>query len=105
VCAFGAGGGWNARRCRGWRSWYHRRRVGDGPGNGCGADDATPAPVDLSVADDHVAAFAKARKPIIAIEELVWNALDADAENISVELDFTKLGGLDSILVTTTATG
>ena len=71
----------------------------DETGNGGETDDSTPAPVELGVADDHVAAFTKARKPIIAIEELVWNALDADAENISVELDFTKLGGLDWILV------
>jgi len=38
-------------------------------------DGDEPAPVELGVADDHVAALTKTRKPIAAIEELIWNAL------------------------------
>ncbi len=67
------------------------------------ADDSTTGDedaVELKLAHDHVAGFAKARKPILAVEELIWNALDADADNVWVEFEYNDLDGLESIVVT-----
>jgi hypothetical protein len=55
--------------------------------------------IRLDVAHDFVAALAKLKKPIIGIEELVWNALDADATRVEVTLRRGLLDGLDAILV------
>lgn len=38
-------------------------------------------------------------QPIVAVAELIWNGLDADAANISVDLEADGLGGLKRILV------
>jgi hypothetical protein len=55
--------------------------------------------IRLDVAHDFVAALAKLKKPIIGIEELVWNSLDADAKRVEVILRRGPLDGLDSIIV------
>jgi Histidine kinase-, DNA gyrase B-, and HSP90-like ATPase len=61
--------------------------------------------IELQVGQDHVESLAKLRNPLIAIEELIWNGLDADASEISVQLRTNKLGGLDTITVTDNGTG
>jgi hypothetical protein len=38
-------------------------------------------------------------QPVAAVAELVWNALDADATDISVDLEDDKLGGMARIIV------
>ena len=53
---------------------------------------------------DHVASLARAT-PLSAIEELVWNALDADAREVRVELVQNPLGGVDAIRVTDDGSG
>lgn len=53
---------------------------------------------------DHVASLARAT-PLSAIEELVWNALDADAREVRVELVQNQLGGVDAIRVTDDGSG
>ena len=47
---------------------------------------------------DHVASLASAA-PLSALEELVWNALDADAREVKVDLVQNALGGIDAIRV------
>ena len=61
--------------------------------------------IELKVGQDHVESLAKLRNPLIAIEELVWNGLDADASEISVQLRLNNLRGLESIIVTDNGTG
>jgi hypothetical protein len=61
--------------------------------------------IQLQVGQDHVESLAKLRNPLIAIEELIWNGLDADATEVSVQLRLNKLLGLDSIIVTDNGTG
>jgi hypothetical protein len=34
---------------------------------------------EIQVQDDHLQRVAQVRKPILAIAELIWNAVDADA--------------------------
>ena len=55
--------------------------------------------VTLKVEQDHVESLAKVRNPLVAIEELIWNGLDADAKRVDVELVLNKLGGLAKIRV------
>lgn len=53
---------------------------------------------------DHVASLAGAA-PVAAIEELVWNALDADAHDVRVDVLTNPLGGIDAIRVADDGTG
>jgi HSP90 family molecular chaperone len=52
----------------------------------------------VEVKDDFIERQAKAQ-PIQALSELVWNSLDADATEVSVELEYDALGGLSKIYV------
>jgi hypothetical protein len=61
--------------------------------------------IELEVGQDHVESLAKLRNPLIAIEEMIWNGLDADATDISVQLRTNSLGGLDTITVRDNGTG
>ena len=53
---------------------------------------------------DHVASLARAA-PLSAVEELVWNALDADAREVRVDLVQNALGGIDAIRVADDGSG
>lgn len=53
---------------------------------------------------DHIASLAKAT-PVAAIEELVWNALDADAHEIRIDVLTTPLGAVEGVRVSDDGTG
>ena len=53
---------------------------------------------------DHIASLAKA-SPIAAIEELVWNALDADAREVRVDTITNPLGAVEAVRVSDDGTG
>ena len=53
----------------------------------------------IQVQDDHLKQIAKTRKPILALAELVWNAVDADATRIDVTLISNELNALTAIEV------
>ena len=61
--------------------------------------------IELKVGQDHVESLAKLRNPLIAVEELIWNGLDADATEISIQIKINKMGGLDSITITDNGLG
>ncbi|MEX1028358.1 MAG: ATP-binding protein [Candidatus Paceibacterota bacterium] len=61
--------------------------------------------LDLQVEQDHVESLAKVRNPIIAIEELIWNGLDADATRVDVKLELNGLGGLATIKICDNGSG
>lgn len=61
--------------------------------------------LELKVEQDHVESLAKVRSPIVAIEELIWNGLDADATQIDIKLDMNNLGGLAKIRVSDNGSG
>jgi DNA mismatch repair ATPase MutL len=48
---------------------------------------------------------ASTRDYVKALAEFVWNALDADATTVSVELVRNALGGLESIVIRDSGTG
>jgi hypothetical protein len=53
---------------------------------------------------DHIESLFKG-SPISAIEELVWNALDADAKEVKVDVITNPLGAVDAIRVADDGTG
>lgn len=57
------------------------------------------ASFEIQVQDDHVERVAQTRKPILALAELIWNALDADADRVDVILERGPLDELRAIEV------
>ena len=53
---------------------------------------------------DHIASLSKSA-PLGAIEELVWNALDADARQVQVDLIINALGAVEAVRVSDDGTG
>ncbi len=53
---------------------------------------------------DHIASLAKAA-PVSALEELIWNALDADAREVRVDLITNALGAVEAVRVADDGTG
>lgn len=59
----------------------------------------------LKAKNDHLQKVASTRDYIKGISEFVWNALDADAKEVSVELSRNSLGGLEGIIIRDDGTG
>jgi hypothetical protein len=59
----------------------------------------------LKAKHDHLEKVATTRDPIKAVSEFVWNALDADATTVSVDLRRNRLGGLEAIVIRDNGTG
>ena len=53
--------------------------------------------INISVTDDHLSRVSKA-SVLKAIEELIWNSLDADADNISIKIKKSTLGNSEIII-------
>ena len=53
---------------------------------------------------DHIESLFRG-SPLAAVEELVWNALDADAREVKVDLITNPLGGVDAVRVTDDGSG
>lgn len=54
---------------------------------------------EIQVQDDHLQRISQVRKPIFAVAELIWNAVDGDADRVDVVLHDDQLGGLGAIEV------
>jgi hypothetical protein len=52
---------------------------------------------EIQVQDDHLQRISQVRKPVLAVAELIWNAVDADADRVDVTLHDELLGGLKAI--------
>ena len=63
------------------------------------------AELTLKAKHDHLAKVASTRDYVKALAEFVWNALDADADEVSVAFSRNPLGGLQSILIRDNGTG
>lgn len=59
----------------------------------------------LQAKHDYLQKVASTRDPVKALAEFVWNALDADATNVSVDLVRNALGGIESFLIRDNGTG
>ncbi len=61
--------------------------------------------LNVAVGADHIDGLARARKPLLAIVELIWNSLDADAKKVNVILTPNDLAGLSNIQIEDDGTG
>ncbi len=59
--------------------------------------------ISVEVGEDHLAAFR--RSPKVAIAELIWNGLDADATDVSVEYELNAFDGVEALIVRDNGTG
>ena len=73
------------------------RRSLDGPA--AATRSTTTKTFEIQVQDDHLQSLAQVRKPILAVAELIWNAVDADADLAEVTIREDGLGGMKSIEV------
>lgn len=60
---------------------------------------------NLDVVVEHAHLVTLAKTPKVALAELVWNAIDADATNIALDVEFGALGGPEKITVVDDGTG
>lgn len=61
--------------------------------------------VSVQVQRDHLQRLSRVRRPLIAIAELVWNGLDADATNVHVTITRGLTGGIHEITIADDGTG
>ncbi len=54
---------------------------------------------ELQVQEDHVEGLATIRNPIVGVEELIWNSLDADSNSVTIKTTTNDLGGLSTIVI------
>ena len=59
----------------------------------------------LKAKHDHLQKVAATRDLIKALSEFVWNALDADATTVLVDLRRNRLGGLEGVVIRDNGTG
>ncbi|MER5531856.1 ATP-binding protein [Streptomyces sp. NPDC002677] len=55
--------------------------------------------ITLRVEQDHVEGVAKLNDPVGAVIELIWNALDADATRVTVEIERNEIDGVSKVIV------
>ena len=60
--------------------------------------------ITVQVREDHLETVAKS-KPMTAIAELIWNALDAEATEVNVRFQLNELDGLEAIQIADNGTG
>jgi hypothetical protein len=63
-----------------------------------------PKEYNVEVQPDFLERQAKAQ-PVVAVAELIWNALDADATEVSVDFESDGLGGMSKVIVSDNGLG
>lgn len=61
--------------------------------------------LELRAKHDALQKIAAVRDPIKGIAEFIWNAVDADAKNVSVDIKRNELGGIEAITISDDGTG
>lgn len=56
--------------------------------------------VHIEAKPDHLLRLAKQKDPVGAVAEMIWNALDAEASVVSVDIELNELDGVESVRVT-----
>jgi len=92
--------------CRRVAAWFIACIIGGpvaGRASGLGSTvqrvTGTTQEFELRAGDDLVARVAHEKNPVRAIVELIWNGIDAEAENISVEFERLESDGIDIVRV------
>jgi Histidine kinase-, DNA gyrase B-, and HSP90-like ATPase len=61
--------------------------------------------IEVQVERDYLERLAASKSPLAAVEELIWNSLDADATVVRVKFGLNAMGGLESIEVSDNGRG
>lgn len=61
--------------------------------------------IRVQVQKDHLERLAVNRSPVTAVAELIWNALDADANQVDVSFEYDFSGGIAGVVVSDDGTG
>ena len=61
--------------------------------------------LELKPQQDHLETVARHANPVMALAEFVWNAVDADATQVRIDLTRNALGGLQSIQISDNGRG
>ncbi|MBB5627055.1 ATP-binding protein [Sphaerisporangium krabiense] len=56
--------------------------------------------VHIEAKPDHLLRLARQKDPVGAVAEMIWNALDAEACHVRVELEVNELNGVESVSIT-----
>lgn len=56
--------------------------------------------VHIEAKPDHLLRLARQKDPVGAVAEMIWNALDAEAGHVSVDIEVNELNGVESVSVT-----
>lgn len=66
---------------------------------------STMSKVKVQVRKDHLESIARGRRPVLALAELIWNALDADSTHVTVHFSRDLGGEIGAIEVSDNGTG
>lgn len=55
--------------------------------------------IRVDVRADHLERISRRQDPVGAVVEMVWNALDADAVHVDIDLELNPLGGVEKVTV------
>jgi hypothetical protein len=66
---------------------------------------AEPTRIPINAKRDHLQALANVRSPFTSLTELIWNAFDADANNVAVAFELNALDALEKVRVADDGTG
>jgi len=55
--------------------------------------------ISVKVQSDYIQSLARVRKPLVAVAELVWNGLDADATEVRVAYTLNSLGVIEAVRI------
>ncbi|MFC5823690.1 ATP-binding protein [Nonomuraea insulae] len=56
--------------------------------------------VHIEAKPDHLLRLARQKDPVSAVAEMIWNALDAEANHVSVDVEVNELNGVESVSIT-----
>ncbi|MEV5407821.1 ATP-binding protein [Thermopolyspora sp. NPDC052614] len=55
--------------------------------------------IHIEAKPDHLLRLARLKDPVGAVTEMIWNALDAEASTVTVDVDINELGGVEYVCV------
>jgi Histidine kinase-, DNA gyrase B-, and HSP90-like ATPase len=62
-------------------------------------DSGAMQTVHIAAKPDHLLRLAKQKDPVGAVAEMIWNALDAEAHRIDVDIEVNDLGGVEFVSI------
>ncbi|MBU1260602.1 MAG: ATP-binding protein [Planctomycetes bacterium] len=61
--------------------------------------------IEVKVQRDHLELLSRGKKPVLAVAELIWNGLDADAKEVVISFGRNEVSGIGSIMIADNGNG